>query len=142
MQKCSIHRYHRPRPLTTEQHHVLPRAWQAVWQPEEYDGKKLWLPKTIPLCPTGHRSVHHILVEIMHEFEHLIGTERVYGFDLEVPLLAKAEANIKAKHGNTNEFPIACLAPRLWKSKFGLLKTLLNRKQYGQALVGNLDHSL
>jgi len=124
---CEIHSYHRPRHLLTESHHVLPRAWQAVWQPMREE-RNVWYPKTIELCPTGHGGVHHILVEIMREYEaqpkHAIEEVR----------LQVAEAAVRARYRQHKEFPIACLAPRLWKSKGGLLDTLINRRQYGWGL--------
>lgn len=124
---CSIHRYHRPRPLTTEQHHVVPRAWQRIWQPEGEE-RVLWLPKTVELCPTGHRSLHHILVEIMKAWRDLPDDRT------EAARLGEAEDQIKDLHGHTREFPVAMLAPRMWIARGGMIATLVNRGQLGYAL--------
>jgi hypothetical protein len=60
---CQAHRYHSPKPLYSEIHHVVPRAWQATWVPEGAHG--LWAPQTIALCPTGHRNVHRVIHALM-----------------------------------------------------------------------------
>lgn len=57
---CDIHRYHWPRNLTDDDHHIIPQAWQ------HHDGStRLWDPRTVRLCPTGHRNVHHWIVALM-----------------------------------------------------------------------------
>lgn len=60
---CTLHRYHWPKPLRTELHHVVPRAWQLSWAPEGKLG--LWAPETKAICPSGHRNVHIRMVELM-----------------------------------------------------------------------------
>ena len=47
---CYAHAYHRPEPLLLEAHHRVPLAWT----------RHLGLPEseTVPLCPTGHSSIH------------------------------------------------------------------------------------
>lgn len=60
---CQAHESHRPRPHVNEFHHVVPRAWQAFWQPP--NARPLWAPHTVPLCPSGHRNVHWWLVRMM-----------------------------------------------------------------------------
>lgn len=69
IQICEIHRTHRPRNLTVEEHHVVPQAWQHLWVPasEPMVYGPLWHPETITLCPTGHRNVHFWLVKYMKE---------------------------------------------------------------------------
>lgn len=63
-QECEIHRFHRPRNHTVEEHHIIPQAWQHLWMPPAFD-RAPWHPETITLCPTGHRNVHFWLVEYM-----------------------------------------------------------------------------
>lgn len=70
--KCVLHRYHWPRPLRCELHHVIPRAWQLFWAPEGKLG--LWAPRTTPLCPTGHRNLHIRMVALMRHAKEL-GTD-------------------------------------------------------------------
>jgi len=70
---CSLHRFHYPRPLTSEAHHVIPVAWQLFWQPaqplfpgKDPDGRgNLWDTRTVTLCPSGHRNVHVLIVKMM-----------------------------------------------------------------------------
>jgi len=70
---CSAHRWHYPRPLTSEAHHVIPVAWQLFWQPPKapFPGRDpngrglLWDARTVTLCPTGHRNVHALIVQMM-----------------------------------------------------------------------------
>lgn len=64
--KCELHRYHSPKPLYFELHHVLPRAWQKAWKPAG-EKRELWAPGTAVLCRTGHGNVHMLLVALMFE---------------------------------------------------------------------------
>lgn len=74
METCSLHKAHYPTPLTVEDHHVVPVAWQQTWQPAvapypgiDPDGRgKLWDARTIPVAPTCHRNVHAWIVRLMH----------------------------------------------------------------------------
>src|SRR4051794_24334408 len=69
---CALHKEHRPPALTTELHHVIPRAWQATWAPPTapfpgtYAGQRLWDARTVELAPTCHRNVHALIVRVMH----------------------------------------------------------------------------
>lgn len=60
MAGCTLHRYHRPRALTVERHHIIPQAWQL------HTGVALWDKRTVTLCPTSHRNVHYWIVQLMH----------------------------------------------------------------------------
>lgn len=77
---CEAHRYHWPQPISTERHHVIPRAWQAYFHPESGGARTtasqarmlaatgavaLWDPRVTVLCPTGHRNVHRMIVRLM-----------------------------------------------------------------------------
>jgi hypothetical protein len=70
-----------------EEHHVVPQAWQRFWRPDDLDNNRtlgerqghalglsvpphmatvyLWDKRTMTLCPTCHRNVHHIMVTLM-----------------------------------------------------------------------------
>ncbi len=65
---CSLHTSHSPSALTVEQHHVIPQSWQRFWVPPgaTVSGSlQLWDARTVPICPTGHRNVHTIIVAAM-----------------------------------------------------------------------------
>lgn len=124
---CAIHKSHSPRPLSTEAHHILPRAWQAIWSPPD-DKRLLWAPKTIDLCPTGHSNVHRIIVDLMHDFEaHGVKS----GPDVQ-GLIDEYRRTYAA--GRMNELPIAAQAPLQWLQRGGTLDVLWANKQYGYGL--------
>lgn len=60
---CEAHKSHRPEPLTSEAHHVIPQAWQNY----ALGAEKLFDKRTVLLCPTGHRNVHTYIVMLMKE---------------------------------------------------------------------------
>jgi hypothetical protein len=70
---CELHKTHSPANLTVELHHVIPVAWQLLWQPavapfpgRDPDGRgELWDARTVGCCPTGHRNIHHWIVALM-----------------------------------------------------------------------------
>jgi hypothetical protein len=67
---CDAHRVHHPRALTVELHHVIPQAWQHFWTPSADAARRLsagglWDPRTVPLCPTGHRNIHALIMKMM-----------------------------------------------------------------------------
>lgn len=60
---CELHRYHWPRIVaSTEEHHVIPRAWQRSYRP---DPRELWDSRTVTCCASGHANVHHWIVAMM-----------------------------------------------------------------------------
>lgn len=79
MAVCSIHRYHWPKALTDESHHVIPQAWQRFAEASragaplqtaaqlalDASSYALWDRETVELCPTGHRNVHAWIVRLM-----------------------------------------------------------------------------
>ncbi len=82
---CSLHKTHAPRPVVVELHHVLPRAWQHAFPApaalpagavagHDADGS-LWDARTVPICPTAHRSVHAALVAMVRGHPH-VGSPR------------------------------------------------------------------
>lgn len=64
---CTLHTTHTPVARTVELHHVIPQAWQRVWVPGDAkpDRNGLWDPRTVPICPTGHRNTHYWIVNLM-----------------------------------------------------------------------------
>jgi hypothetical protein len=79
---CELHRDHQPRYTYAERHHIIPQAWQAVWQPPtfvqrtdsawpfahlspDHKGLFLWDARTANICRTGHGNVHFYLVRLM-----------------------------------------------------------------------------
>jgi hypothetical protein len=84
---CLLHETHTPHPRYMEQHHVVPRAWQAAWHPADVElgahdeidmvgGTQygtsgpatwplVWDNRTATLCRTGHGNVHWWLVLYM-----------------------------------------------------------------------------
>lgn len=107
--KCVAHRYHWPKPLAQELHHVVPQAWQKFWQPELQTG--LWHPETVALCPTGHRNVHRIIVAKMRA---LAGLDHI-----DIPKSKEAE--------------IAQRALSIYIDAGGSLMDLTRAGQWGQA---------
>lgn len=81
---CVFQMRHEPGPLTIERHHVIPVAWQLFWQPStapfpgvDPDGRgDLWDARTVSPCPTHHRNVHALIVELMHSVDRT-GVEAV-----------------------------------------------------------------
>jgi hypothetical protein len=72
---CKLHKTHSPANLTVEVHHILPVAWQLLWQPlqpwpfpgSDTEGRgNLWDNRTVEACPTGHRNTHAWIVRLMH----------------------------------------------------------------------------
>lgn len=124
---CSIHTgifAHRPQPRTTELHHIIPQAWQEIWRPPDAPVRRLWDPRTTPLCPTGHRNVHWLIVELMKgvamEPEELDERTRV------------AHA-IRANFSRVDEFAVARLALERFVEAGGWLSLLISAGQMGQA---------
>lgn len=139
---CTARRYHRPTPLTLEEHHVVPQAWQRFWRPDEHDADRtlaqrinhargvglpdhnmetvyLWDPRTVTLCPTCHRNVHVFIKELMK------------AADTNDPL-----DSMVARFGGrrlTKEQDIAYLALCRYRAAGGDLRMLRDAKLWGQA---------
>jgi len=148
-QRCILHASHGPAaPYYTELHHVIPQAWQALWKPEiPRDQSKLWDPRTIPCDPTGHRSVHWLLVKFMKAWAVWIMTDD--GQELgqssgtinqhikrEITSirseLRKNRAAIR-KSVNSNESYWASQAMLRFDEAGGTLKLLTDAHEYGNA---------
>lgn len=66
MTDCTLHRVHAPKLVaSTELHHVVPQAWQH----HVLLSDKLYDPRTVAICPTGHRNVHAHIVTMMKALE-------------------------------------------------------------------------
>lgn len=127
---CVLHKGHRPAHLTTEFHHVVPVAWQLMWQPPEPwrfpgydpDGRgKLWDNRGVEVCPTGHRNVHFWLVRLMHA---VTGENPVQA--------AKAVRAIDSKARGI-EFQTALWALVRWKEGGGSLQMLVAAHEWGMS---------
>jgi hypothetical protein len=63
-QPCVVHRYHRPPPYRTVQHHIWPKAEGGPTVPENL----VWV------CDTGHYNVHAAIDQIRAGVEKPDGT--------------------------------------------------------------------
>lgn len=123
MTLCQLHRFHAPKALRVEHHHVIPQAWQRVWQPRYWPRPDdLWFSQTTPLCPTSHSNVHTLLVEIMKAYEQRRDLEDAHYF-------------VKKTRGRTKEITVAMYAPQLWISEGGSLDHLVEMGQYGRGIA-------
>lgn len=52
---CTVHRYHRPVPLRSVQHHIYPKEWGG----ETKKANLVWV------CDTGHYNIHTILDQMI-----------------------------------------------------------------------------
>lgn len=128
---CVLHKRHAPANLTLEFHHLVPVAWQQLWQPPEpwpnggndTEGRgRLFDARGVLCCPTGHRNVHVWIVRLMHT---------VTSEDPKV-----AVAAVRARYGSKArglEFDTALLALQRWKEAGGSLLELVAAKEWGQA---------
>lgn len=93
--KCAVHADHHPLPLYLEEHHVIPRAWQAAWAPSNTtagsDG--IWDPRTEPLCRTGHGNVHFWIEAAMSRYAEHAGRESHSEAAIERAMSAAREAH-------------------------------------------------
>jgi hypothetical protein len=124
-ESCSLHVTHSPVNLTVEDHHIIPQAWQKFWWPQSpgtgwQKPGDLWDVRTAPCCPTGHRNVHALLVEIMHALASE-GTEDII-------------AAIKASGvRQTTQRAMAVLALERWQAARGHLLDLTGHHEWGEA---------
>ncbi len=110
---CEAHRYHWPKPTYQELHHVVPQSWQRFWTLGE-PTTKLWDPRTVPLCRTGHGNVHWHLVRLMQvTTEDPLETRKIY-------------------RPRGKEYEIAYLALSRWKEAGGSLVSLQEAGKFGQ----------
>lgn len=66
---CAATHSHSPVPRYLEFHHIIPRAWQAFFQPAGAEAGKLWAPQTTPLCRTSHGNVHYWIEQYVRNFD-------------------------------------------------------------------------
>ena len=80
---CQMHKVHSPKNLTVEWRHILPVSWQLStiltgappFPGRDPEGRgMLWDERGVWLCPTGHRNVHLLFVQMMSEIERSKGT--------------------------------------------------------------------
>lgn len=122
---CALHPTHSPTNLTVELHHVVPQAWQHVWQPAlaKLDTNGLWDPRTVAICPTGHRNVHALIVRLM-KMAASTQDEKVF--------LAQTAPGDRPR-GHHQEFETALLALERWYAEDGKLLDLTAAGQWGEA---------
>lgn len=140
---CVLHKRHSPAHLTLEFHHVVPVAWQLLWQPpkpwpfpgNDPDGRgALWDSRGLDICPTGHRNVHAWIVRMMREVTLTLGREHA-SFDPEDALLVVSAARKKYGKSATasNEFQTATLALIRWREGGGSLQELVRHDEWGES---------
>lgn len=127
MNGCGLVGQHRPAPLTIEQHHLIPVAWQQqTWQPAtppypgvDPDGRgSLWDARTMPLCPTHHRNVHALIVTLMRQVA-LNRTEQI--------------PSVRVAPAHRLELGIAVDALEHYQAAGGSLLFLTARREWGEA---------
>ncbi len=64
---CQCVRYHSPKPARTEQHHIYPQSYQRKAHNMIVD------KETIPLCDTGHATVHVAIEAILNDKPYRLG---------------------------------------------------------------------
>lgn len=148
---CSLHRAHAPKPNYCEEHHVIPRAWQASWRPgdspellrPEVDSLALlsgetkpWDPRTVAICRTGHGNVHFWLVRFMREWYEIDKTTGVGANP--VAQLTAAVVRVR-RRAHEQGFPFgrketetARLGMERWLNAGGSLRALCNRGLFGE----------
>lgn len=157
---CALHPHvsqHRPIPLAWNDHHVIPQAWQAAFnpnpsigvlpQPERLDGKlgvkTIWDPRVAHICPTGHWNVHYWLEMIMHAVAGIPQNpmqDAAPGLNLgldpisDIERLQIAVDSIKQQHHGrvTVEFGMALLAPSRWIQDGLPLQGLIDKGLWGE----------
>jgi hypothetical protein len=135
---CSLHRFHRPTPLTTERHHIIPQAWQifalndgnitaskarqmaAVAREGGITEVALFDPRTVTLAPTCHRNVHYWIVKLMQTGQ---GEAPLDG----VPMAFGRGGRL------SGEQKLAIQALTRWRASGYMLGTLRRAKLWGQA---------
>ena len=134
---CSCGRRHSPAPRGTDDHHVIPRAWQAAWRPDPLNAPPgtpsdvslgLWDPETVELAPTCHRNVHVALAAMMRLAQR-VGEELHPGAPTSAVVVERCAHLLAGRFGP--EERIAVLAVHTWESHGGEVDFLLERKLYG-----------
>lgn len=136
---CQGHRTHAPKALYTESHHVVPQAWQALWQPEtpwpeqgrspDHAGLVLWDARTVDWCRTGHGNTHFLLVRMMQTYARspsLSGGSPGHGKGM-AEMLASS-AGLRSPRA---ELKGAKLAIERWVDAGGSLRFLVEHGQFG-----------
>lgn len=130
---CLLHTHRQgrnpPFPLLSEEHHVLPVAWQQVWRPLTVKSAGVWDPRTVPLCPTSHRNVHTWLPRMMKLVSRIGEPDDVR----DILNATRWEHGIRRPPG---EFFVAADALHRWRAAGGRLLDLVAVGQYGYGLAG------
>lgn len=128
---CSAHKSHAPEPSYTEQHHVIPQAFQHFWHPDGAtpDGK-LFDARTVPLCRTGHGNTHFILVRLTRYFSEQQMTDPAQG-DAETFVAALAKKALKGVKHEKAAAEIAQLGLVRWIAAGGSVQSLCEHGLWG-----------
>lgn len=121
--RCVAHNYHQPVPRYLEQHHVVPRAWQAAWKPEGQTAA-IWHPETVLLCRTGHGNTHYWIERFVRAYRGDIAN-------------AVAVAMEDQESVGRAEHTIARRALETWQASGGDVEFLAERGLYGGLYGGN-----
>jgi hypothetical protein len=159
---CYLHKTHQPAHATSEEHHVIPRAWQHFWRPDGSGTMRLypdnpvtqrqiamgwaaaaaelplWDPRTVTCCPTGHRNVHFWIVAVMKDLPaSLLDEPRSHSAQRAALLLSSTRVRAYARNKGWTvspaDFSCAMLAPERFVDTGGDLADLLRAKMYGEA---------
>jgi hypothetical protein len=148
---CELHKSHSPEPLTSEQHHVTPQAWQHFKQTGDHESAlnielacapgnlvsagivpALYDKRTVRVAPTCHRNVHFWIVKIMKSFE-AHGVTNSWQEDEEF-LLDEAIKHVRSiYHAGGSMFGTAILASSRYLEAGGSLRDLCSERLYGYA---------
>lgn len=125
--RCVAHRYHQPVPRYLEEHHVVPRAWQAAWRPPDTPGT-IWHPETVLVCRDGHGNIHYWIEQFMLHVR----------LD-DTPEEAARRVLNRAQNVGRQEHVIARRALERWVSNGGSLTFLAERGLNGGIYGGNTN---
>lgn len=132
---CSLHRRHEPAATYSELHHVVPQAWQVLWQPaqpwlnggpsHDHAGRLLWDARTVPICRTGHGNVHFWLVRLT-KAAHRLGSIGAGLHEL------RAEARVHGQDPGRRDLETAILGLQRWLDAGGTLDQLAAAGLWGE----------
>lgn len=124
---CEVHVDHSPQATYQEIHHIIPRAWQAFWQPalppfpSRADGQQLWDGRTVNVCRTGHGNIHFWIVAMM----------KAYTPEMTVLEVTTKVRVLNAEHVGHNDYAWAIQALERYQQVGGDLAALIYAGQFG-----------
>lgn len=143
---CELHvlHAHAPVPLTFEQHHVIPQAWQLFAAGMRHVGPAttaasvpgappLFDPRTVGVGPTCHRNVHHYIVALMRALDALPRSVSRDVLTPEVTRLVRRRERVKVGSLHAAEFDTALLALGRYAAAGYELSALMDAGLWGEA---------